>query len=358
MLVSLPVSRWLGARLLVLQGIDPADASSPISAVLVAIVIGIIVRNTVSLPASWQPGINFSMKTVLRLGIIFIGIKLSLVEMVRLGLWGIPIVAVSIGAGLVLVTWINNRLGLPSRLGTLIAAGTGICGVTAIVSVAPAIEADEKEVSYAVANVAFFGLIGMFAYPYVAPLLFATSEQIGLWLGVAVHDTAQVIGAALTYREVFGDDVVFQVAVVAKLTRNLFLVAVVPLLSYYYLRRANDGAPTAKANVRLGQLLPTFIVGFVFMAVVRSIGDATLVNGAAFGFLDAARWDVLVHAVGDVWGTQYFLGTAMAAVGLGTHFSVFKGVGFRPFLVGLLGAIFVGAVGLAMVLLLGRFVQL
>lgn len=370
MAVSLPVSGWLGAGLLHMQGIDPVGASGPISAVLVAILIGIVIRNTVPLPDRLQAGIDFSTKTVLRLGIILIGIKLSLVEIARLGLWGVPIVAVSIGAGLLLVTWINNRMGLPPRLGTLIAAGTGICGVTAIVSVAPAIDADEKEVAYAVANIAFFGAVGLLVYPYVAPLILGTSEQIGLWLGVALHDTAQVVGAALTYGEIFGDDTAFQVATVTKLTRNLFLIGVVPLLSSYYLRRGRSrGGPGSSkvpgpsgtrrgAGTRPGQLFPTFVLGFVAMAVVRTIGDAMAADGSAFGLWDAAQWSAVVHTVGDVWSAKYLLGTAMAGVGLGTHFSVFKGVGFKPFLVGLAGALLVGLVGYVMVLLFGPLVQM
>src|SRR5690606_5897096 len=110
---------------------------SPVSGVLVAIVVGIIIRNTVPLPDILQPGIRFSVRSILRLGIVLVGIKLSLLEMLRLGAWGIPIVVVTVGGGLILVTWINRALQLPPRLGTLIAAGTGICGVTAIVSVAP-----------------------------------------------------------------------------------------------------------------------------------------------------------------------------------------------------------------------------
>lgn len=356
MLLGLPIADRIGSWLLRIQGIDPAGASSPVSGVLVAIVLGIVVRNVLPLPESLQPGIQFSTKTLLRLGIVLVGVKLSLVEMVRLGLWGIPIVAVSIAAGLVLVTAFNDRLGLPPRLGTLIAAGTGICGVTAIVSVAPAIRADEKEVTYAVANITLFGLIGMFVYPYLAPLIFATSEQVGLWLGIAVHETAQVVGAALTYREVFGDDTAFQVATVAKLTRNLFLIAVVPLLSLHYLR--GQGGGEGVAAMRLGQLVPAFVIGFVLMAVIRSIGDATAADGAAFGLWPAEQWRGIVAALGDVWGAKYLLGTAMAAVGLGTHFSVFKGVGLKPFLVGLIGAVLVGLVGMIMVLALGGFVRL
>src|SRR5690625_6757199 len=98
-----------------------------------------LIRNTVGLPAVVQPGVDYSLKGVLRLGIVFIGIKLSLLDILTIGAWGIPIVAVSIATGLVLITWLNQRLHLPERLGTLIAAGTGICGITAIVSIAPTI---------------------------------------------------------------------------------------------------------------------------------------------------------------------------------------------------------------------------
>lgn len=365
MLIAIPIADWLGARILTWQGIDPTTASSPVSAVSIAIILGIIVRNTVAVPDSLMPGIRVSMKSLLRLGIVFVGIKLSLVEIVRLGLWGIPIVAVSIGAGLGLVTFINNRMGLPHRLGTLIAAGTGICGVTAIVSVAPAIDADEREVAYAVASITFFGLIGMLTYPYLAPILFATSEQIGLWLGVAIHDTSQVVGAALTFREVFADEIAFQAATVTKLTRNLFLIAVVPLLSFYYLRNTTGAAP--RSSLGLSRLVPGFVIGFVLMAVLRTVGDTMAVSnagsagvdsGLAFGLWSATGWKSVVSTIGDVWGAQYLLGTAMAAVGLGTHFSVFKGVGLRPFLVGLIGALLVGLIGFVMVFGLGRFVSL
>lgn len=364
MLLSVSLSDWLGSWFLRLQGIDPSGAGSPISGVMIAIVVGIIIRNALTLPAAVQPGIEFSMKTVLRAGIVLVGIKLSLLDVLRLGAWGVPIVAVSIGTGMVLVTWINNRLGLPQRLGTLIAAGTGICGVTAIVSVAPVIGAERKEVAYAVANITLFGLLGMFAYPYVAPMLVQTSEQVGLLLGIAIHETAQVVGAALTYREVFGDDVAFRVATVTKLTRNLFLAAVVPLLGLYYLRSERErggqsGAGSAGPHGGIMRFIPAFVLGFLLMAVVRTVGDATAAGGgAAFGMLEPGVWSALVRQLGDVWGSKYLLGTAMAAVGLGTRLEVFRGVGLKPFVVGLFGALLVGVVGLVAVLVLGPFVRL
>ncbi|MEJ5295505.1 MAG: putative sulfate exporter family transporter, partial [Fimbriimonadales bacterium] len=335
MLVAIPITNVLGAWLLSLQGIDPTGKSSPISAVLTAIVIGILIRNLLPLPQSIEEGIKFSTTKILRLGIILVGIKLSLMDVFKLGVWGIPVVVSAIAGGLIFVSWINRKLNLPERLGTLIAAGTGICGVTAIVSTAPAIKADQKEVAYAVANVTLFGLLGMFLYPYLAPHILHTSEQIGLFLGTAVHETSQVVGAALTYKEVFNDETVLKAATVTKLTRNLFLAVVVPLLSYLYLKRQARQEGESSTKINITKLLPAFVLGFILMAVLRSIGDATLQNGLAFGIWDKSAWDALTKTIGETWGSRA-LGTAMAAVGLATSFSVFKGVGLKPFLVGLI----------------------
>ncbi|MCX7688359.1 MAG: putative sulfate exporter family transporter [Fimbriimonadales bacterium] len=357
MLVAIPITNVLGAWLLSLQGIDPTGKSSPISAVLTAIVIGILIRNLLPLPQSIEEGIKFSTTKILRLGIILVGIKLSLMDVFKLGVWGIPVVISAIAGGLIFVSWINRKLNLPERLGTLIAAGTGICGVTAIVSTAPAIKADQKEVAYAVANVTLFGLLGMFLYPYLAPHILHTSEQIGLFLGTAVHETSQVVGAALTYKEVFNDETVLKAATVTKLTRNLFLAVVVPLLSYLYLKRQARQEGESSTKINITKLLPAFVLGFILMAVLRSIGDATLQNGLAFGIWDKSAWDALTKTIGETWGSRA-LGTAMAAVGLATSFSVFKGVGLKPFLVGLIGALLVGVIGWGMALLLGGFVKL
>lgn len=358
MLVAVPLAEALGHWLLNLQGIDPAGKSSPVSGVLVAIVIGMLVGNFVPLPDIFKVGIRFSVTKLLRLGIILVGIKLSLMDVFKLGVWGIPIVVTAITGGLVVVSWFNRRLNLPERLGTLIASGTAICGVTAIVSTAGAIEANEDEVAYAVANITLFGLIGMFLYPYLAPYLLHTSEQIGIFLGTAVHETAQVMGSALTYREVFNDEIAFKAATVTKLTRNLFLAAVVPILAFFHHRAKAGSDPEKTGKVNILKLFPIFVLGFVGMTIIRSIGDATLNGGAAWGLFNAETWNGLTKQVGGVWGSRYLLGTAMAGVGLGTRFEVFKGVGMKPFAVGFVGALLVGVIGCVMSLLLGQHVHL
>jgi uncharacterized integral membrane protein (TIGR00698 family) len=358
MLLGFAAAEALGRALLAARGLS--GGASPISGVPIAILLGLLLRNLFPLPPALAPGLKFCTTTVLRAGIVLVGIKLSVFEMMRLGLAGIPVVVAAIAAGLAFVPWLNRRLGLPTRLGTLIAAGTSICGVTAIVSTAPTIEADEREVAYAVANVVAFGLFGMLAYPYLAHALLHDSATIGLFLGTAIHDTSQVVGAALTYKQAFDDDAVLRVATVTKLTRNLFLAAVIPYLAWQHARAGGRGAgPAAEAKPASWRTyVPAFILGFVAMAIVRSIGDGMLDAGVrAWGIWDREAWKALAALLGDTVGARWLLGTAMAAVGLNTSFAVFKGVGLRPFAVGLAGALVVGAVGMAMALLLGRFVQ-
>jgi uncharacterized integral membrane protein (TIGR00698 family) len=347
----------IGRAILVAQGLG--SGSSPISGVPVAIVLGLLLRNSLRLPSALAPGLKFCVTTVLSVGIVLVGIRLSAFDVARLGAAGLPVVLAAVAAGIVFVTWFNRRLGLPPRLGTLVAAGTSICGVTAIVSTAPAIDADEREVAYAVANVVAFGLFGMLVYPYLAHAVLARSETVGLFLGTAIHDTSQVVGASLTYRQMFADDVVLRVATVTKLTRNLCLAAVIPLLTWLHMRTTPDRATGDRGRPSWKTLVPPFVVGFVGMALVRTIGDATLqTTGAAYGGLDAASWGALTAQVGDFWASRVFLGTAMAAVGLNTSLTVFQGVGAKPFAVGLAGALVVGAVGMVMAVVFGRFVTL
>jgi uncharacterized integral membrane protein (TIGR00698 family) len=355
MLAGFWLADLIGQQILAAQGLT---GSSPVSGVPVAIVLGLLLRNTLPLPASLHPGLKFATTTILRAGIVLVGIRLSLFDVVKLGIAGLPVVLAAIGTGLVFVTWFNRKLGLPPRLGTLIAAGTSICGVTAIVSTAPAIEADEREVAYAVANVVAFGLFGMLTYPYLAHAVLGSSEMIGLFLGTAIHDTSQVVGAALTYKQVYQDDVVLRVATVTKLTRNIFLAAVIPVLTWMHYRsqRQQIGAGSIGA---VTSLVPGFVIGFLAMAIVRSIGDWSVgASGAAFGVLSPAQWTAITRSLGDFWASQILLGTAMAAVGLNTNFAVFKGVGLKPFAVGMAGALVVGGVGMLMAVVFGRFVNL
>jgi uncharacterized membrane protein YadS len=184
----------LGQILLNFQGIS--GASSPVSGIPFSILLGMGIRNMpgIQLPDILSKGLKFSTTTILRAGIICVGAKLSALEMISLGAAGVPVVALSIGTGIGFVTWFGPKMGLPRRMTSLIAAGTSICGVTAITAVAPAIKANQQEVSFAVANVVAFGTVGMLVYPYLANTVLDSSQAIGTFLGLAIHDTSQVMG--------------------------------------------------------------------------------------------------------------------------------------------------------------------
>jgi len=321
---------------------------SPISPIMMAIVLGILVRNTVRLSKHFDPGIRFCLVRILRLGIVLLGIRLSLGQVGQIGLRSLPIIVGTIAVALLVVTWVSVRAGLTARLGTLIAVGTSICGATAIVATAPAIDADDDEVSYSVACITLFGMVAMLAYPFAAHWCFsADAFRSGLFLGTAVHETAQVVGSGLVYQEFFGEPAALDTATVTKLVRNLGMLVIIPLMSILYHRRTGGG--TSRRS--WWSLIPLFVFGFAGMSLLRTIGDLGADMGEpAFGLLDAARWKMLVGWT--KWTAELCLGIAMAAVGLGTSIAGLRKIGLRPLGVGLLSAILVGVVSAGLIFFL------
>jgi uncharacterized integral membrane protein (TIGR00698 family) len=355
MLVAGEVAKRLGALVLRLEGIDPAGRASPISGISMAIVLGLLVANTIGTAAILRPGLRFAMRHVLRIGIVLVGIRLSFFDVVKLGAWGAPVVAIIVAVALVAAPALARMLGVSDNLGTLAAASTAICGVTAALSVGPVIEAEEREVAYTVANVTLFGVVAMLGYPYLAHAVFGSSSgAVGLFLGTGIHDTSQVMGAALSYRDVFRDEVAFRVATVTKLTRNVFLVAVVPLLAYRHHRLTGH----AGRRVRVATLFPLFILGFLGMAIVRSIGDGSLAHGGlAWGVWDAVAWKGVATTLGETWASAA-LGTAMAGVGLSTDLRGFGKLGWRPLYLGAISAALVAALALALAAAVGTHLSI
>ena len=329
-----------------------------LSYIMTAIVVGLVVGNTVPMPAAVGPGVSFCLAKVLRLGIIMMGIRLSLFDAARIGAWGIPIVLTCILTGLVLTTFFTRMLKLSDRLGTLMAVGTSICGASAIVATAPAIEAEDEEVAYAVANITVFGIAAMLIYPYLAHALFSGNVVMaGLFQGTAIHETAQVTGSALIYDQTFGvsqKPSAADVAIVIKLVRNAFMAVVIPVMAYIYARR-QAGRDGGAASVSARKLFPMFILAFVGMATVRSMGDAgPRGGGLAFGVWPKAEWSAAVAWIGNAAG--YVLAMAMAGVGLGTRLKTLKGLGITPFYVGLFASVVVGVASAVAVFLLGGLI--
>jgi uncharacterized integral membrane protein (TIGR00698 family) len=348
---------WVSIRLSQFVGVSVMGfEKSPVSAVMMAILLGLLIGNTVALPKILTPGLAFAVKKVLRLGIILLGIRLSIFSVLKLGVLGVPIVLVCIVGALVITTLLNRWLGLPERLGALVAVGTSICGVSAIVATGPAIDAEDEEIAYAVAIITIFGIFATLVYPYVAHIIFAGDPvKVGLFLGTAIHDTSQVTGAALVYADVFSLPRALDVATVTKLVRNVFMAAVIPFMAFNYARRTARQGESARQETNVRKLFPLFIVGFLAFALLRSIGDAGInAGGSAFGIWDSSTWESIYSAIKD-WAIICLV-VALAAVGLSTRFGMLKSLGIKPFIVGLGAALTVGVVSFIAISLLGTFV--
>jgi len=318
---------------------------SPVSDIMLAIVIGIVVANLLPLPAGFRGGLKFCASTVLRLGIMLLGIRLSLLGAGRFTVVALPFVIAAIAVGLTTVRFLGRRLGLTRELSGLIAVGTSICGATAIVATAPLIRARETEVSYGIACITVFGLAAMFCYPWLAHALFAkTPELAGLFLGTSIHETAQVAGAGMMYEAQYLSPRALDIATVTKLVRNLCMVAVIPLVGFLY---AAEGRATGR-RAPLWTMIPWFIVGFALMSALRTVGD---LGDEPFGFLSPAAWDATVQALRG--SAEHLLLVAMAAVGLTTDVRGLAAIGPRPFLLGLFAAAVIGAVSLLLIVSFG-----
>lgn len=301
-----------------------------VNALLVAIVLGVVAGNVRVLPASTAPGLAVASRRLLRLGIVLLGLQVSLAQIADLGL-GVVAVAVGVVAGGFLVAEVAGRLlrVRPSQR-ILIGAGMSICGAAAVAAVEgvarqhePERDIDEQVVT-AVALVVALGTAMIGIVPLVSGALGLDERTAGLWAGASIHEVAQVVatggiigGAAL------------QAAVVLKLTRVLMLAPVVAILTLG-VRRTGAGRSTGETRT---PLVPLFVLGFLGAVLLRSLGV------------------VPPAALGVATGVQTFLfGAAMFALGCGVRPAALRAVGMRPILLALLTTLTVAGAGLVGVL--------
>ena len=224
-LLSILISNYIGIQVLNLE-------KSPISPIIIAIILAYLLVIQQRIFNTIQMDI-FSIKYLLKLGIIFLGIRLSISDILIYGSQGLIVIIPCIVISILIVTKLRDYFQVSNNLSLLIAVGTSICGATAIVALAPAINAKKEEISYAIANITVFGLIAMFLYPLLAFTVFDdNSLAVGLFLGTSIHETAQVAGSGMIYAEQYENPSVLDIAAVIKLVRNTMMVVVIPLLAY------------------------------------------------------------------------------------------------------------------------------
>ena len=307
---------------------------SPISTVLIAILLGIFLGNAFTPRPGFMIGLDFTQSYILKLGIIFLGVRLSFEELIRFGSIAIPIILICIASVLILVKLIANKMKISSKMSYLIAIGTSVCGATAIVATAPVVQARKTEVAYAIANITLFGILAMLLYPYFANYYFENDPILtGLFLGTSIHETSQVAAAGLIYDQQFNSPETLDVATVTKLIRNTFLVILIPLFALLYNRGQSHGS-----KYSLSGIFPIFVIGFIGMIFLRNIGDQVfLSNGDS-----TKQWIFFIDVI-QILATT-FLTMAMAAVGLSINLSELRDMGYKPFVVGFISAVTVGIV--------------
>ncbi len=332
-LLSILITNYIGIQVLNLE-------KSPISPIIIAIILGLFVSNSAKNFQYYSDGYTFSIKYLLKLGIIFLGIRLSISDILTYGSQGLIVIIPCIVISIFIVRKLRDYFQVSNNLSLLIAVGTSICGATAIVAMAPAINAKKEEISYAIANITVFGLIAMFLYPLLAFTVFDdNSLAVGLFLGTSIHETAQVAGSGMIYAEQYENPSVLDIAAVIKLVRNTMMVVVIPLLAYQ--ARKNS---IQQNKINISSIFPYFIVGFLAFGIIRTIGDQFQYQ------IGSQLWNNFVHTI--KFSAEILLIIAMSAVGYNTNLDKFKDLGLKPFFLGFIAAISVGIVSFSIIILL------
>jgi uncharacterized integral membrane protein (TIGR00698 family) len=324
-----------------------SNGKHPVEPVMLAIIIGMIVSNSWALPKQLSTGIKFSVRQLLPIGIIFLGARLNFLAIVKVGASSVLLGVLETVIALALLIYLSKRFNLSPKLGVLLGVGTAICGGTAIVATAPVIEAEEKDVVFSVATVTLLGLIAMFLLPAIGTLMALTERAFGIWAGLAIHQTPQVVAAGFAYGKDAGET-----ATIVKLARICLLAPVVALLGWYYKRKAIQEGTSTSHKVKYWQLVPLFVLGFLGMALLRTLEffpDLTFHwTGAGAALFGTGNHQVtLTKAFEEI--SKYCIIMSMAAVGLETKFSSLKKTGPKPFLASLFAAVVIAVVMLALI---------
>jgi uncharacterized integral membrane protein (TIGR00698 family) len=328
------VSEWVGTSLFQLS-------KSPISPIMLAVLTGVAIRSSVGALPQLDRGIALAASAVLRVGLALVGLRLTLAGLGALGLRALPVVVGCLGVAWLVIPRIARAFGLSDVLVTLLTVGTSICGCTAVMATAPIIRARAEETGYAVTIVVIIGLTGMLIYPAIVHGLGFDPTSAGIFLGSAIHDTSQVIGAALLYSSQYNEPTALDAATVTKLLRNLSLVAVIPALAALQARA--DGIARAPGIAGAARLVPGFVLAFVALAALRSTGDALATPGGAF---ESAWSSGLVLAN---QASELLLTIGMAAVGLTVELGQMRRVGWQPLAAGALAALLTAGVSFGLI---------
>ncbi len=293
--------------------------------VLWAILIGLVIANTVGVPRVFRAGVatyEFWLKT----GIVLLGARFILGDIAKLGGVSLVLVFVEIGLALALMTWLGKRFHLAPKLVSLLSVGASVCGVSAIIATQGAIDADEEDSSFAIAAILALGAISLLVFPLIGHALHLSDRAYGVWTGLAVDNTAETAAAGALYSDAAG-----KIAVLTKTCRNALIGFVVLGYAIYWASKGKAAGVGNKAAF-LWNKFPKFVLGFLLISLLATVGFFSKPQLLAVGNL--SRWAFLL---------------TFAGVGLRTNFRDLSKQGLRPFLVGAIGEIVIATFTLALV---------
>jgi uncharacterized integral membrane protein (TIGR00698 family) len=293
--------------------------------VLWAIVIGLLIANTVGVPKIFQPGLA-TYEFWLKAGIVLLGSRFLLGDVLKLGGVSLVLVAIEIVISLLFMTALGRAFGLSPKLTTLLAVGSSICGVSAIIATQGAIDADDEDASYAIAAILSLGAISLFTFPLIGHWLHLSDQSYGLWAGLGIDNTAEVTAAGNLYSDAAG-----KVAVLAKTARNAMIGFVVLGYAIHWARKTHSQEVENKASF-LWQKFPKFVLGFLLISAIATGG--VFAKDQLTSLANLSRWAFLL---------------TFAGVGLRTNIRELGKQGWRPFAVGAVGEIVIAALTLGLV---------
>lgn len=299
---------------------------------LLCLISGIILGNIISLSPSINSGRDWIKKNILQLAIIFLGFKISIVQVLELSMSSLILILMIFLLVAVLFYFLKNIFNKDQELVRLIGIGTAVCGVTAIMASSSILKSKERDVTIAILIVVLWGSIAVFAYPFLVEQMFSTPEAKGLFLGVGIHDTSQVIASALVHFDLYQQEAVLETATLTKLIRNLFLTILIPYLAIS-LHRDNKKASSLSLAASSLKSIPLFVYGFVAMIILRSILD----NSNNFS-LELERVLELNSQL-----VKILLSLALISLGLSINIKKLRGLMLQPTIVGFVysGSIFI-----------------
>jgi uncharacterized integral membrane protein (TIGR00698 family) len=300
---------------------------------------GILIRNTISLPRILFPGISIA-RIIIKPGIIILGVHYVWADVIKVGGMGLALTSVFIFGTAIVVMWLCKKWGVSDGLGGIMGAGTGVCGVSAIIATSPVVRSSPIEMAYAIGTILFFGTLMLFTMPYIGKGIDLSESQFGGWAAVAILNTAQLVAAAEWYGTEARDT-----AVLINVARIMFLPLVVLFSLWFYILRTGKQDPGHKINKwqLVKDQFPVFILGFFLLVFLNSLNIGSFggpnVEGSPFWAMNAVY--------------TWFFAVGFAGIGLSISIEDMKKAGGKAFTIGMVAALVKMVLGLGVVLLIG-----